>query len=126
MEMPIQKIKTNEVLKIIQNELKANKAPGYDLITGKLLKKLPHKAVRHITIIYNAILRLNYFPDQWKVVQIILISKPGKDPEEVSSYIPISLLPILSKVLEKLILKRIKAVINIKEIIPEHQFGFRE
>lgn len=35
-------------------------------------------------------------------------------------------MPILSKVLEKLILRRIKAVIKIKEIIPEHQFGFRE
>lgn len=46
----------------IQNELKANKAPDYDLITGKLLKELPHKVVRHITIIYNANVT-ELFPD---------------------------------------------------------------
>ena len=55
-----------------------------------------------------------------------MISKPGKDPHEVSSYRPISLIPILSKVLEKIITKRLRPVIETEEIIPSHQFGFRE
>ena len=55
-----------------------------------------------------------------------MISKPGKDPHEVSSYRPISLLPILSKVLDKIIIKRLRPVIETEEIIPLHQFGFRE
>lgn len=99
MEILIQKLKTKEAQKAIQN-LKGFKVPGYDLITKKVLKELPQKALRFITILLNAILRLEYFPAQWKVTQIILISKSGKEPEEIKSYRPVSLLPILSKVFE--------------------------
>jgi hypothetical protein len=49
---------------------------------------------------------------------------------EVESYRPISLLPIMSKLFEKLILKRLKRlkrlnIINEKHLVPTHQFGFR-
>lgn len=118
------KIKIKEVHKIMHNELKNNKS-GIDQINGKILKELSQKAIRIITIIFNAILRLNYFPIQWKVAQIILFPKPGKPPEEAALYRPINLLPTLSQILEKLILIRIKSTIENK-IIPEHQFGFRE
>lgn len=83
-----------EVYNTIQKD--AKKAPGYDLITGKILKELPDKALRLITIIYNAVLRLNYYPAQWKTAQVILLPKPGKNLEEVTSYRPISLLPVIS------------------------------
>lgn len=51
--------------------------------------------------------------------------KPGKDPYQTASYRPISLLPILSKVLEKIIYSRLKPIIECKQLIPDHQFGFR-
>ena len=73
----------------------------------------------------NAILRLGQFLDQWKVAQIILIPKQGKPHTEVSSYRPISLLPILSKVFGKLLSKRLLITVENDELIPEHQFGFR-
>jgi hypothetical protein len=40
-----------------------------------------------------------YFPAQWKVSQVILILKPGNPPNELTFYQPISLLPIVSKVI---------------------------
>jgi hypothetical protein len=42
------------------------------------------------------------------------------------SYKPISLLPILSKLFEKLFPTRIKPILQERGIIPGHQFGFRE
>ena len=66
-----------------------------------------------------------YFPSQWKVAQIILIEKPGKCPDLVTSYRPISLLPAISKICEKLILNRLNPIIYSKKLIPDHQFGFR-
>lgn len=51
-----------------------------------------------------------------------MIPKPHT---EVKSYIPISLLPILSKLFEKIFLKRLKLIIIPKNLIPNHQFGFR-
>jgi len=67
-----------------------------------------------------------YLLGQWKVSQIITILKPGKPAEEVTFHRPISLLPILSKLSEKLFLTRLKPILQETRIIPDHQFGFRQ
>jgi len=54
-----------------------------------------------------------------------MIAKPGKTPEDIESYRPISLLPILSKILEKILLQRLTPIIEESNLIPSHQFGFR-
>jgi hypothetical protein len=55
-----------------------------------------------------------------------MIPKPWKTPMDVSSYRPIRLLPIISKVLEKLILKKINKDLNPYVWIKNHQVGFRQ
>lgn len=125
MDVPIKKFKIRDIESLI-NQLSLKKAPGFDLITSKMLKEMPIKGKKFITIIFNAILRLEYFPDQWKIAQIKMLNKPGKDENEVQSYRPISLLPILSKLFEKGLLARIKPILFTKNLIPDHQFGFRE
>lgn len=125
MDLPMDKFQSREIQSII-NELSVKKAPGFDLITSKIIKELPEKAIKFITILFNAIIRLEYFPDQWKVAQIKMIIKPGKNEIDVLSYRPISLLPILSKLFEKALLKRIKPILIAKKLIPDHQFGFRD
>jgi hypothetical protein len=65
-------------------------------------------------------------PDDWKMVEVIMIPKQGKPPNEVTLYRPISLLPIISTLFEKLLLKRLKPLIESKNLIPSHQFGFRD
>jgi hypothetical protein len=94
-------------------------------MTGKILKKLPTLCIQYLTQFFNAILLRCYFPSQWKVAQIILIPKPGKPPHQLSTYRPISLLPIASKVFEKLFLKRLLPLVEHANLIPNHQFGFR-
>jgi hypothetical protein len=71
-------------------------------------------------------LLIGYFPAQWKVAQTILILKPGKPPNELTSYRPISLLPTVSKVLEKLLLKPLLRMVENNRLIPNHQFSFRQ
>jgi hypothetical protein len=104
MALPVKKPRINEVKNFIQYKINPKKAPGYDLITGKILKELSQKGLKAITQIYNAILQTEYFPCQWKVGQIIMIVKPGKNPNDITSYGPISLLPTLTKILEKIFL----------------------
>jgi hypothetical protein len=125
LDLPINFFRLNEVKNIIKYDIDPNKSPGFDLISGKVLKELPLKCYQLLTYIYNAILHLKYFPTQWKVSQIIMILKPGKEAEKAESYRPISLLPILSKVFEKLLLLRLNPIIEDRAIIPKHQFGFR-
>ena len=55
-----------------------------------------------------------------------MILKLGKSSYYVKSYRPISLLPILSKVMELRFLKEITPFVERKRLIPDHQFGFRK
>jgi len=91
MTLPFQKTCLKEVTNIILYHTNPKKAPGYDLLTGAVLKELPRKDFRALTQIYNACLRLEHFPRYWKIGQIIMIAKHGKYPTEVTSYRPISL-----------------------------------
>jgi len=71
-----------------------------------MLRELPKEGLSNLMYIFNAILRLEYWPKSFKIAQIIMISKPGESPMDVSSYRPVSLLRTNSKVLEKIILKK--------------------
>jgi hypothetical protein len=85
----------------------------YDLITGKILKywnKISYSVIQ-------CCLAQRVLPAQWKVAQIFLILKPGKLPNEVTSYRPISLLPTVFTVSEKLLLKRLLPVVENNRLI---------
>jgi hypothetical protein len=126
MVLLMKKFRINEVKNIIQYKINTKKALDYDLITGKILKKLSRKGLRAITQIYNVMLQTECFPCQWKVGQNIMIVKPGKNPNDITSYRPISPLPILSKVLEKIFLKRLTSIIDERKLIPSQQYGIRK
>jgi hypothetical protein len=111
--------------KAIIKNLPPKKSHGYDLMTDRLLKELPTLCIQYLTQLFNAILLRGYFPTQWKVAQIILIPMPGKPPHQLSSYRPISLLPIVSKVFEKLLHKLLLPLVEHANLIPNHQIGFR-
>jgi hypothetical protein len=64
-------------------------------------------------------------PAQWKVAEIILILKPGKS-NELTFYLPTSLLPTASKGFAKLLLKRLLPIAENNGLIPNHQFSFWE
>jgi hypothetical protein len=55
-----------------------------------------------------------------------MIPKPGKSLEEASSYRPINLLPIMSKIFEKATLKGWRPILEENRILPDNQFGFRQ
>ena len=67
MQLPPRNFKITEITSIIFKNLDPKKSPGYDLITGRVLQELTPLAIRLITLLFNAIFRLNYFPDQWNV-----------------------------------------------------------
>jgi hypothetical protein len=123
MSLPIKAFSPKEIKEEI-NWLNPCKAPGYDLITGQILKALPKNAIVLLCTTFNAILRLPYFLTAWKYAEIIMTHKPGKPPQELSSYRPISLLPVTSKVLERLLLQRIYADHELLTLLSNHQFGF--
>ena len=104
-------------------KLPTNKAPGDDKITNKVLKQLSNKSRAFLATLYNAVIRLSYFPSSWKFSVIHAVHKPGKNPITPSSYRPIGLLSVVGKLFEKLLLKRI--LLEYPNLMPDHQFGFR-
>jgi hypothetical protein len=54
-----------------------------------------------------------------------MVPKPGKPINDVTSYRPISLLPLPSKIFEKLLLQRLRSDIDLTALLPNYQFGFR-
>jgi hypothetical protein len=84
-----------EVKRMIRHQISPKRAPGYDLITAQILKKLPRKAIIKITHIIKATFRMRYMPRIWKIAEVLMILKPGKPPNKVDSYRPISLLSII-------------------------------
>ncbi|GBP32405.1 Probable RNA-directed DNA polymerase from transposon X-element [Eumeta japonica] len=123
--LPLRHTTPKELTKII-SKMNPNKSPGFDLITPRLLKELPRKCLVFLTILFNATFRTSHVPTLWKTSQIVMIHKPGKPPNEASSYRPISLTPVLSKLWERIVLERLSPCLEINYVIPDHQYGFRK
>ncbi|CAF4887091.1 unnamed protein product [Rotaria sp. Silwood1] len=71
------------------------------------------------------ILNIGYIPNAWEKANIILLLKTNKDKQHPSSYRPISLLSCLGKLLEKIIKQPLMVILERRNIMPEHQAGFR-
>ena len=114
----------SELASIIK-KLPNQKAPGSDSIQNVVLKNFSRKALCQLTYIINASIKLSHFPACWKSANVIPIPKPNKDPQLPLSYRPISLLSVLSKVAEKVILHRLQKHDRKFRITPAFQFGFK-
>lgn len=112
-----------EIKEIIHN-LKNTKAPGEDKIQPIVLKKLPTKILEILTDIFNSSIKNRVYPDPWKNAIIIPILKKDKDKSLATSYRPISLLPTLGKVFERILLRRIQNT-GIK-LSQDEQFGYKK
>lgn len=86
LELKIKKITISEIKNIFKIHISPNKTPGYELSTRKILEALPEKEILLLTQLFNAVTTFSFFPPQWKVTQITLFAKPGKDPVDIKSY----------------------------------------
>jgi hypothetical protein len=78
-----------------------------------MLREVPKKASSVMLIyIFNASIRLQNFPQIWKLAKVILDPKEGTPLEDPASYQPISLHPTISKPIEKRLHKRFLSVIG--------------
>ena len=115
---------TNEVNKIIQS-LKSKHSHGYKEITSRILKISAPCIISPLTYIFNDVLHSGIFPDRMKYSIIKPLHKKGTT-DELENYRPISLLTCLSKILEKIIYKRLYVFLENDTILSEDQYGFRE
>ena len=101
--------------KIIRS-LNNNKAHGHDNISFRMIKICDEAIVKPLSIIYKNCIDNGIFPNLWMKSSIVPVHKKG-DKQLLQNYRPVSLLPILGKILEKILLN------SIFEYLHENNFS---
>ena len=117
----LNEITTYEINSIIKN-LNQNKSSD---ISPRILNLFKHKISPVLSVLFNDCMNANVFPDELKIARVIPLYKSG-DKNDISNYRPISLLPMLSKIFEKLIHSRLTNFFEETNVLYNKQFGFRK
>ena len=112
-----------EVIRIV-NKLKSKSSSGLDGISNVLLKAIIKDISSPLTTIFNKSLNEGIFPEQMKIAKVTPQYK-AKDKTLPVNYRPISLLPVISKILEKIVHKRMYSFLVKKLLLYDSQFGYR-
>ncbi|XP_063837548.1 probable RNA-directed DNA polymerase from transposon BS isoform X1 [Ostrinia nubilalis] len=113
----------DEIELIIIN-LKSDCAVGRDNISATFLKRYRKQLVPPITFVCNLAIKTGRFPKRFKLAEIRPIFKSG-DRESYSNYRPISILPTISKILERVLNKRLNNFLEENKLLSSSQYGFR-
>jgi len=97
---------------------------GCDDIAPKVIRSSIHAFSKPLTHILNLSISTGVVPKEMKTARVTPIFKSG-DKELLSNYRPVSVLPCFSKILEKIVKKRLTAFIDNHQMLHPHQFGFR-
>ena len=101
-------------------------ATGPDDIHNKMLQNLSRDGKQFVLEFFNKVFKEGKLPEDWKLAHIIPILKKGKDPLDPKSYRPISLLSCLSKLLGRIVNKRLVWVLEKSDSLHQSQNGSRK
>ena len=100
------------------------KATGTDNIGPRLLKIAAPYIVSEITYICNKSIDTSSYPCKWKEAKVSPLHKQGPH-DDVNNYRPISILPVLSKILERHVSDHLLSYLNHNDLLHKTQSGFR-
>lgn len=113
---------TEAELDLIIKGLGPTKAPGFDKLNGAIIKQVWIYARQELFTLMETCLRRGIFPSAWKRGVLKIIPKGNDKPRsDPGAYRPITLLPILGKILEKIIRTRLDQALSPP---CDRQFGF--
>ncbi len=112
-----------EICKILY-KTKSKSSLGPDNISTKLLKDIGPPICVPVSILVNMSISQGIVPDNMKIAKVIPVFK-AQDRSELSNYRPISLLPCVSKLVERVMHKRLYSFLSANGILYQSQYGFR-
>ena len=90
------------------------------------LKKNAQVLAPKISTILRKLIRAGSFPSFWRSGNITPLPKGASASSDPSDYRPITITPVLSKIFEKLLYKRLSKYVENNNMLPNLQFGFRK
>ena len=115
---PISSLEIENIIKKLDDHKSNDLSP-------KVLKQLLIPFSRSLIYLFNSCMLTGVFPDELKVAKVTPLFKNG-NKSDMSNYRPISILPTLSKIFEKLIYKKFYNFFEVNAIIYNCHFGFRQ
>ena len=114
---------SNEKILSLLKGLNPTKAVSIDNSSGKFLKDSPHVLARPIFQLCNLSIKLNSFLRSCKIAKVKALFKKGSkiNPQ---NYRPISLLPLLSKITERIVYDQSENFLSKSELLYRFQSGF--
>ena len=114
-------VSTHEIHRAVMS-FSSNKAPGYDKVTMSVVKDALPCILPVLTDIVNRSLMSSVFPSAWKISEVVPLPKDG-DHEIANNNRPVSLLPVTSKICERVALNQLMLFMNENKRLTEHQSG---
>ena len=112
-----------DVLQLI-NKMDNKLSSGHDGISNRILKSIKNIICKPIALIINQMIETGVFPTSLKIAKTIPLYKKG-DSHMPSIYRPISLLPTISKIFERVIYNQLYDHFIKNNLLSEQQYGFR-
>ena len=120
----IDPLETSTVRQMLSS-MKTKTASGPDGLSATLLKNLAAAIAPNVTAIMNCSLDEGVFPTEWKKANVAAIWKAKGSKSDPTNYRPISVLPVLARLFEKIVARKLSEYCYGNNAIPDEQFGFR-
>ena len=114
----------DEVARNIRN-LAASASVGRDGISVKMIQTSRSAIAAPLCNIFNCSIAAGSFPSAWKTGLVVPIYKKGEH-SNVSNYRPITILPVISRLFERIVIKSLSSHLDKHNIIANNQHGFRK
>jgi len=119
----LSEVTISQVIEIL-TKVDSRKATGLDGISAHILKASCDVIAPQLAYMFNRSIKTSKFIDEWKVARVTPIHKGGST-SDINNYRPISVLPIISKIFEKLIFNQLYDYLTTNNLLHSDQSGFR-
>ena len=113
-----ERINVQEVVTVVKG-IDGGKATGLDNIPCKLLKIAADVAAPSLMCIFNQSLLTGtcIYPSDWKLAKVTPILKNGSKSDLINNYRPISVIPTVAKIFEKIIYDQLYNYLNVNDLL---------
>ena len=118
------KVTTGQVIRVIEH-LKNSDACGHDDISTNAMKQMKYSIAPSLAHIINLSFSQGKYPRIWKMAKIVPLFKNNGEKTDQTKYRPIALLPVFSKVIEKIVSEKLNNHLESNLLYSDKQHGYR-